>query len=442
MAGGTFTAMNKVRPGAYINFVSVPRPMMTVGDRGIGTFGMALDWGADDELIDVYSTDMLDGKSLAKVGVTAFDSGAKLLNLMLSNCYMAKIYRLNTGGAWATATLGSLTTRAKYTGKFGNNITVSISAEGSLFVVSTFVRGTLVDKQKVLTISELENNDFVIFSGTGALVATASKPLTGGTSDSISPSTAYPAYFALAKMARWQTMAITQDGTIVNPLVKTFIENLRNDEGRYVQAVVANYDGADSEGVINNINGARIEGVNVTAAEMTAWVAGATAGATIVQSNTGRVVTGATQIIGELDNAGIIDALNAGKFVLSTNQRGEIIVEQDINSLHTFTATKNNAFRKNRIIRTLDEIGTTIGDIWEQSYKGKVNNNEDGRAVFKGDVVAYFNTLQDMGAIQEFAGADDVEVTMGADLDVVVCNVFVRPVDSMEKLYMTVNVIG
>ena len=34
MAGGIFASTNKVRPGAYINFKSVPKPMSSVGNRG------------------------------------------------------------------------------------------------------------------------------------------------------------------------------------------------------------------------------------------------------------------------------------------------------------------------------------------------------------------------------------------------------------------------
>ena len=45
MAGGTFTVQNKVRPGAYINFKSVGKPLGTVADRGIMTMPLALKWG-------------------------------------------------------------------------------------------------------------------------------------------------------------------------------------------------------------------------------------------------------------------------------------------------------------------------------------------------------------------------------------------------------------
>ena len=79
MAGGTWLSQNKKRPGAYINFKSVPKSLMTVGDRGIVAMGLPLSWGAEGKLIEVLSSDLIDGTSKKLVGFTAFDSASKLL---------------------------------------------------------------------------------------------------------------------------------------------------------------------------------------------------------------------------------------------------------------------------------------------------------------------------------------------------------------------------
>lgn len=446
MAGGIWLSQNKVRPSAYLNFVSIPRPMMTVGDRGIATIPLELSWGAEGKLIDVYSDELIGTASLAKVGFTATDDESKLLNIMLQNCYLAKVYRLDKGGAKATTTIGGLTVTALYNGTFGNKITVSIVEEGSLFNVSTFVNGSQKDSQKVTTIDELEANDFVEFSGTGTFELNAGKPLTGGTNGTYELDTVLPEYLEELKVARWQTACFPQlddNETVLKAMVKTFIENQRDGEGRYVQAVVANYPQADYEGIISNTNGAVINGVKFTKEEMTACIAGLTAGANINQSNTNRVISGATQIVGQLDNAGIIRALGNGELVLSANQRGDIKIEKDINSYHTFIPTKNYEFSKNRVMRTLDEIGTSIKDIWEQSYMGKVDNNEDGRNVFKADIDNYLKQLEGLGAIQEYVssgGMDNIKLEQGQELDVVTAELYIKPVDSMEFLYCNVNV--
>ena len=449
MAGGTFLSMNKVRPGAYLNFKSVARPLMTVGDRGIATIPLELNWGAEGVLIDVYSDELLGTASLPKVGFTAFDEESKLLNILLKYCYQAKVYRLNTGGTKASTTIGEsavMTVTAKYAGTFGNKITIQVVKEGELYNVSTFVDGDEKDSQKVAKIEELEANDFVTFSGTGVPEVNAGKPLSSGTNGETDLEVEYPKYLELLKTARWQTAAFPQLSDSESTLksnIATFIENQRDDEGRYVQGVVANYPAANFEGIISVTNGAIINEVEFTKEEMTACIAGMTAGANINESNTNKTIEGATDIIGQLDNAGIIKALNNGELVLSANQRGEIKIEKDINSYHTFTVDKNYEFSKNRVLRVLDEIGTSVKDIWEQSYMGKVDNNEKGRNAFKNDLDNYFKQLEGLNAIQEYVssgGMDNITIKQGAELDIVIVEVYIKPVDSMEFLYFTTNV--
>ena len=446
MPGGTFLSMNKVRPGAYLNFKSVPRPMMTVGDRGIVTIPLELNWGAEGELIDVYSDELLNGDSLAKVGFTAFDEDSKLVNLMLQNCYLAKLYRTNTGGVKASTTIGNLTITAKYAGTFGNNIQISSVEETTdVFTISTFVNGAEKDSQKVTAISELDDNDYVKFSGTGDLSENAGKMLTGGTNGTTVKATYYPLYLNLLSTARWQTMGcpdLDDSDTTLKANIVTFIRNQRNEEGRYVQGVIANYPTADFEGIISNTNGLVINSVTFTKEEMAAVVAAMTAGASVVESNTNKVVSGATSITNPLTNTQIITALKNGQLVFSVNQRGEIKVEQDINSYHTFIPEKNRTFSKNRVMRTLDEIGTSVKDIWEQTFMGKVDNNDDGRVIFKSNLNDYFIQLQNLGAIQNWLGIEEIDISQGIEVDDVVVGVHVQPVDSMEKLYMTVSIIG
>lgn len=443
MAGGTWLSQNKKRPGAYINFKSVPRSTMTVGDRGIVAIGLPLKWGKEGELIEVLSSSLLDSSSKKLIGFDAFSSDSKLLAGALSYAYKALVYRMDVGGSKATATIGSLTITAKYNGTFGNSILVTIkSLENGLFEVITYINGETVNIQRVATISELENNDFVDFSGDGDLEENAGTALSNGTDGTVTESTAYSLMFKALKMAHWQTFACNSSDVTIKSNVCDFINQLRNDEGRYVQGVVADYDGADSEGIINSISGCVIDGVEYSKEEFTSIVAGMTAGANFNQSNTAKKINGATKIIDELDDAEIKKALENGKFLLSTSAKGEVKVEQDINSLHSFTKEKDYNFSKNRVIRTLDEIGTTTKLTWEDTYMGKVDNNATGRGLFKGDLISYGNELQRLSGIQEFNGKDDITISQGNDLDSVLVDWYVKPVDSMEKLYMTVNVRG
>lgn len=437
MAGGTWTTLgDKRRPGAYLNFIGTATPTMTVGSRGIGTLAIPLSWGSQEELIEVYSSELANGNSLKKVGFTAFDAESKVLGLMLSNCYKALVYRLDSGGEKAAGYDEKLFVTAKYTGTLGNTITVQVTEIDGLYRVITYVGGTSRDVQTVSEIEELENNDFVVFEGSGSLVINAGITLTGGTNGTINTATAYPAYLALAEMARWQTMALTQDNDMYAAQFAKFADRMRNYEGRYVQVVVSNYN-ADLISAINSDCGAIVDGVTVTAEEATAWVAGITAGAAITQSNVGRVFPGATRILHERSNTEIIEALEKGMFILSTNQNGDIIVEDDINSLTTLTLKLTEDYKLNQIIRVLDEVGTSVSSIWETSFKGLVQNNENGRNIFKATLLTYFEELQRLGAIENFAGADDIEVdAVEGKKDSVALTVYrLDPVVAMSKLY-------
>ena len=454
MAGGIWTSQTKVRPGAYINFKAVPKGSMTVGDRGIVAIGLSLSWGKEGELIEVLSSDLLNGKSKSLIGFTAFDSESKLLAGALKYCYKALVYRMNIGGVKASATISKLICTAKCTGTLGNSLKMLITEDSTthIFTVETYLSGTLVDRQKVSAISELVNSEWIDFSqaGSGSFTPTPSggTALTGGTNGTFTDSSAYTAMFALLEMAKWQTLATifytsstTTDPTLATMKgnVVTFINKLRNEEGRYVQAVLPDYDAANDEGIINNVCGALINGVNYSVADMVAVVAGITAGANVNESNTARVIDGATKIIGELTDEQIKEGLAAGKFILSASTSGNIKIEQDINSLHNYSSDQNYSFSKNRVIRTLDEIGTTVKQTWEDTYMGKVNNNEMGRTLFRKDIIQYMRELERINAIQDFVPTD-VVVSQGNDLDAVVVELGVTPVDSMEKLYMTVNV--
>ena len=220
--------------------------------------------------------------------------------------------------------------------------------------------------------------------------------------------------------------------------IATWIKAMRDDEGVKCQAVLANYD-ADSEGVINVVQGVKLsDGTALTAAQATAWVAGATAGASITTSNTGTKYVGAVDVADRMTKSEMETAVAGGKFIFKVDSAQNVTVVYDINSLTTITPEKGKMFTKNRVIRTIDNIANDITSIFESSYVGKVNNNDDGRALLKGAVADYFSTLRNMGAVQNFE-TDDITVTAGNDSDAVVVTVATQPVDSVEKIYITVN---
>lgn len=220
--------------------------------------------------------------------------------------------------------------------------------------------------------------------------------------------------------------------------IATWIKMMRKEEGISAQVVLANYV-ADDEAVINVTQGVKLsDETELTPAQTTAWVGGVTAGANINQSNTGRKYIGAIDVVPRMTKTEMEDAVTAGEFIFKVDTAQNVTAVYDINSLTTVTVDKGQQFQKNRVIRTIDGINNDITEIFESNYVGKINNNADGWSLLRATLIEYFNELQRLGAIQNFA-AEDVTVSAGTDSDAVVIDCFIQPVDSIEKIYITVN---
>ena len=93
------------------------------------------------------------------------------------------------------------------------------------------------------------------------------------------------------------------------------------------------------------------------------------------------------------------------------------------------------------MVRVLDGIANDLKLIFEKSYIGKVDNNVDGRTLFWAECAAYFASLQNIGAIENFDANGDIVVTPGTEGDVLFVDIKVQPVDAIEKVYMKVKVV-
>ncbi len=246
---------------------------------------------------------------------------------------------------------------------------------------------------------------------------------------------------AALKTVHFNTLCYPYDGTEFadnKSRIVTWIEALRIDDGVKAQVVLAN-QAADKESIINVTNGVVLSnGTTLTAAQATAWVAGMTAGAFINQSNTGKKYLDAVDVSPRMTKSEMEEAVSAGEFIFKVDSTQNVTAVYDINSLVTTTVDKGDVFKKNRVIRTIDGINSDIVEIFESNYIGKINNNKDGRAILRSSLIDYFNELQRLSAIQNFS-ADDVVVSSGKDNDAVVIDCNVQPVDSVEKIYITVN---
>lgn len=437
MAGGNFTTQNRKRPGVYFDISSVPKPLGTLGERGITALALTLPWGPSKQLIAVESgADTFD-----VLGYDITDASLLLVKESLKRAKTLLLYRLNDG-AKATATLTTLTITAKYSGLRGNDISVVVQTnidDPAKFDVNTLVSGAVVNTQIASGITGLVSNDWVVFSGTGTLTVTAGLPLTGGTNGTVTNAD-HTAFLAAVELLDFNTVGLTTDEAQLKSVYTAFVKRLREDEGKKVQAVVPNYPIADYEGVISVKNGVVLsDGTILTNAQAVAWVAGATAAANVNQALTYSAYDDAVDVAPRYTNTQIIAALDAGEFVFTASD-GRAIVEQDINTLHSFTVKKGKEFRKNRVIRVLDGIANDLKTIFEKFYIGKVDNNADGRNLLRSEAISYFTTLQNINALQNFDAQNDILFIQGVESDAVYAESFVQPVDSIEKIYFRLKV--
>lgn len=437
MAGGIWTSMNKVRPGVYINFASERQAIGAIGERGVVTIPLPLSWGPSKQIITINAGD-------DTFDVLGYDITAPQLLLIREALKRAKtllLYRLNDGDK-ATATIGGMTVTAKYSGVRGNNITIVVQANvdnPSMFDVQTLVEGREVDVQTVSTIGELRENAWVTFSGTGTLTETAGVNLAGGTDGEVTNAD-YMDYLAAIELHDFQTMAAPVTDETLKGIFVSFVRRLRETEGKKIQVVLPDYPSADYEGVISVKNGVILaDGTVIDNVKATAWVAGATAGANVNQSLTYTAYDDAIDVDTRYTHSQIEQALLNGEF-LFVPSGGRAIVEQDINTFTSYTPEKGKHFSKNRVIRVLDGIANDLKRIFEQYYIGKVNNDADGRNLFKNEIINYLNTLQEIGAVQNFDTQNDVKVLPGNEVDSIYVELYVQPTDSVEKIYMKITI--
>ena len=435
MAGGTWEKQNKIRPGVYINFKSKKNTSTPIGERGIATLPLILPWGPEKEIITIHADD-----DLSKVlGINITDESALLIREVLKKAKTLLLYRLNEGTK-ATVTLEGLTINAKYSGNKGNNITVVIQNNidnTEQFEVTTMFEGNKVDKQLVKAIGDLKSNDYVEFKGEGELKSTVGLPLKGGIEGTVTNQN-YTDYLAAIEVYEFHTIGIPTKDSSIKAVATTFVKRLK-EEGRQVQLVLENYPEADSENVVSVKNGVILsDGSKITSDEAVAFVTGATAGANVNQSNTYLEYPGAIDVDKKYTNREIEEALLNGEIAFTISNR-KVVIEQDINTFKTFTGDKGKDYRKNRVIRTLFEVNNGIKILWESNYIGKGNNNEDGRNLFKKDIIKFLERLQGIGALENVV-PEDIEIEKGQDKDSVVARVGVQPIDAMEKLYMDVEV--
>ena len=424
--GGTFLTYNKVLPGAYINFISKARPLGTIGDRGVVAIALEHNFGVTDEVIRL-DIDSLRNESLKILGYNFQDEKMQPFRELIKHCKEILFYRLGGYGTKASAEISPLTITAKYGGTRYNDIKIVIenNVDDDKKIVKTYIdTNVLVDEQIATNVEELVENDFVIFSGTGALAENVGTNLANGTDGTVN-GTSYSNFLDKIESYTFNVIGYGGDDEATKALYESFTKRLRYDEGVKITCLLVDYNKADDEGIIS---------LDETSKELFYWTLGALGGTEINESLTNKLYDGEITLNIELKKSELEEKIKTGTFAFY-GEKDEVRVLKDINTFVSYKPDKNSDFNNNQIIRILDNIGNDIARIFNTYYLGKEINDVTGRNLFKSELISYFRNLQAIRTLDNF-NADNLVVAKGKEKGDVIVDVIIEPVAAMDKLYM------
>lgn len=436
LGGGTWQTQNKVLPGYYVNFSSVPRASATLSDRGYAAAPFELNWGPEEQVFPVTSGDMQkNSKTIFGYGYT--DPALLPLREIFTHATTVYCYRLGKGAIKATNDLAT----AKYGGTRGNDIAITVAAnvdEGSLWDVSTLVDGAVVDMQTVSKAADLVGNDWVDFKASGTLEATAGKPLEGGENVSSINGESHQAFLDKIEPYSYNVLCCpTADPTTIK-LYQQFTSRLRDEVGSKFQLVAWQPTTADYEGIIGVWNKVTHSSIaDVPEHLLVYWLAGAEAGCAVNKSLTNFKYDGELTIDTNYTQAELEAALKAGKLLIH-NVNGDPRILDDINTLLILSDTKGEIFQSNQTMRVCDQIANDTAVLFATKYLGTVPNDASGRSSLWGDITKLIQDLNTIRAVQDF-DPGIVTCEQGDAKNAVLCTVDgLNIVNAMAKLYMSV----
>ncbi len=434
MNSGRFErATGRIRPGTYVNVDSNGSPTVAYPSRGSALIPLVNTWGPHAKLIKIEATNISAADALLGNSVR----NILLLSEAFKGAGTVLVYNFNKGEN-AKATKDSIVVTAKYPGTRGNDIKVTCkSVPENKYAITIILDTTTVEEFEVASLDEAISIDseYVVFSGTGNLSDFTGAALTGGTSSEITKADVTDMLDSVEN-ENISAIAFPFTDSDMKAVAASKARYLRDSCGKSIQVVVADYSEADYEGIINVTNSyALSDGTELTKEEATAYVAAITAAATELVSNTYKIVTGADLVIGKKSNEQAEAAIQNGEFFF-TQQGDEVIVEYDINSLHTFTPTRSESFRKNKVIRVYDSVSDTIRETFPPN---KFPNSSIGWDLMDGLCQTILQHYLDEGAIKDVDLSNDMKVNRGDSTgDSVYFDARIHAVDAAEKLYFTV----
>lgn len=172
--------------------------------------------------------------------------------------------------------------------------------------------------------------------------------------------------------------------------IVSFIKSQRQNDN-LVKAVLPNVK-ADSEGIVNyTTKKVQENNKEYTTEEYCSRIAGIIAGTPLSISCTYAPLTELTDC-DRLTKEEMDKAVDAGELIV-WHDGEKVKTARGVNSLTTTTATKNEQFKKIKIVETMDMISDDIRKTAEDNYLGKYPNTYDNKCLLLSAIGNYFDQL-------------------------------------------------
>jgi hypothetical protein len=182
----------------------------------------------------------------------------------------------------------------------------------------------------------------------------------------------------------------------------------QRDIGLIPKAVLPN-TAADSEAIINFTTDGITDGTTTyTSADYCSRIAGIIAGTPITIACTFAALPEIADV-DRLTKDNIDNALNSGKFIIFYDGE-KVKVGRGINSLQTITASKGEAYKKIKIVETIDMIRKDIKETVEDNYIGKYANSYDNKCLLISAIKGYFTGLEADGILERDTSVVEIDI--------------------------------
>lgn len=446
LGGGTFTAMNKVLPGVYVNAQSTDLATLENSERGILAYPMAMRWGKENEVITVTADDLADDIKCLKIfGYTYSDDEMKPIRESFKGATKMLLYRVNSGTQSVFNNGSEKVGNAKYSGTRGDSINVIVDTSAK--TITTYFGGTKVAEDTLGDLNTSYSNDFVELELSKLQSATATTSdadtettaanetvftLTGtGGTDGAASGETVTAFTAAIESYSYNVLCCPFTDNTIQDMLIAFTKRARADLGLNAQVVI--YGTGRSVG----INDESVVALNNDQTNAIYWVSGQLAGVQVGDSLTGLEYDGEYSFKTNYTKSELEKDISNGIFVIH-NVNGTARVLKDINTLTEYTERKNKLFSDNATIRVVDRISNDVGVVFSKYVYGKTKNNDLGRTLLKSDI---YDVLAEIAATQAIEAVDleDIEVAY-ADKNAVSVTLPIVLVGTIDQIYITVSV--